>query len=268
MPIYTILGGTGSTGSAVIRSIIASPPADLTLRIFVRSKSKLLNILPELSARPDTKITEAEFTDQQALGQCLSDSDAIFSCIATNDSAPDLSIALDTAAAIISALQDVKKKAQGKYVKPVILMLSSASVSKTLDGSPPAPVKAILDRALWFLYEDLRKAESLYRDCRQDDAELLDVIFIQAPGIMPGTVPTGHEISTKMGTGVVSFADLGAGMIETAVRREELEWREVSVLATGKVDVDWGPNIKHLLTGLVAYCSPGIWRLGRGWGLW
>lgn len=268
MQTYTILGGTGSTGSAVIRNLIASPPPNLSLRIFVRSKSKLLNLLPDLSTRSDTTIIEGSFTDQHTLAKCLSGSNAIFSCIATNDSAPGTSIAYDTAAAIIAALKAVRDAKEQKYIKPVVLMLSSASVNELLEGRPPKVVKALIDRALWYIYEDLRRAESLYRGCRENDVELLDAIFVQPPGIMPGTVATGHKISTERGGGLVSFADVGAGMVEMVGRRGELEWRGVSVLATGVVETDWGPNIRVLVTGMVSYCSPGIWNVGRRWGMW
>lgn len=85
---------------------------------------------------------------------------------------------------------------------------------------------------------------------------------------MPGTVATGHRLSTEEGSGVVSFADVAGGMLEMAQKREELKWKGVSVLATGDVVTDWGPNMKYLLAGMVAYCSPMLWRLGRRWGRW
>lgn len=85
---------------------------------------------------------------------------------------------------------------------------------------------------------------------------------------MPGTVATGHRLSTEEGGGVVSFADVAAGMVEMAEKRGEWKWKGVSVLATGEVAVDWGPNSKVLMPGMIAYCSPMLWRLGRRWGLW
>ncbi|CAG8951846.1 hypothetical protein HYFRA_00005650 [Hymenoscyphus fraxineus] len=235
MPIYTILGGTGSTGSAVIRALLASPKPDLSIRIFVRSKSKLLNLLPELSTHPNTTITEGSLNSQSDLSKCLSGSDAIFSCIATNDSAPETTIAVDTAASIISALRLIRSTSGETYKSPLVLVLTSASVNDSLQDKPPQPVKALLERALWYLYEDLRKAQALYLSLREDDPGLLDAIFVQPPAIMPGTVPTGHEISTVRGGSVVSFADVGAGMVEMAGKRGELKWKGSFVAGYGCV---------------------------------
>lgn len=39
MPIYTLLGATGSTGTAIVRNLLNNPPQDLKLNISVRSKS-------------------------------------------------------------------------------------------------------------------------------------------------------------------------------------------------------------------------------------
>lgn len=137
MVVYTVLGGTGSTGSAIIRNLAGSPHSDCMYRIFVRSKPKTLALLPDLDTLSDMEIIDGSLTDQATLVTCLSESSAIFSCIATNDSAPDTSIALDTAVAIIAALKHVKDVKGKDYVKPVGLMLSSASLDNSLDDKPP-----------------------------------------------------------------------------------------------------------------------------------
>ena len=48
MPTYTLLGATGSTGSAILRCLLSQPPRDLTLKVLVRTKSKLLTLFPGL----------------------------------------------------------------------------------------------------------------------------------------------------------------------------------------------------------------------------
>lgn len=138
-----------------------------------------------------------------------------------------------------------------------------------LKGRPtPAIVDVILYRALHYLYTDLHNAEELYRQTHISDPELLDVIFVQPPGIVPGEVATGHELSTTKHGDMVSFADVGEGMIEMVERREELRWRGVCIYATGEVGMDWSDNMKAMVTGLVAYFAPWIWRIGRNWNFW
>lgn len=251
--------------------MIENPPVDLTLRIFVRSRAKLLGLLPILQSRTDVEIIEGKLTDREALMQCLNNSAAIFSCIATNQSEPGTSIATDTAAAIIDALHRARERTSASvssWEKPLVVILSSASVGEGYSGHPPAPIYYIVQRALHYLYEDLRQTQQLYRDLGDRDPALLDFIFVQPPGIMPGEVPTGYKFSTDYAGGVVSFADLGAGMVELAERRNDFLGRGVSVIATGEVKQDWRDNLKALVVGLLAYFLPWVWQAGKKLSLW
>lgn len=147
-------------------------------------------------------------------------------------------------------------------------MLSSASLGEEMAGHPPAPIFYLVKKALYYIYEDLRKAEALYHKTQAVSPDLLDVIFVRAPVIMPGDTPTGHELSTEYGGGVVSFADLGQGMVEMVGKREDLRWKGVSVISTGNITQDWNNNVKVLVPGLLAYFLPWIWSIGRKLALW
>ncbi len=143
-------------------------------------------------------------------------------------------------------------------------MLSTGSINPVFAPYfAPKPIKVLLDTALHYNYSDLRRAESLYRDCLADDPDLLSVLFVQPPATMPGLVPTGYELSTRRMSRLLSFADLGAGMVELGNRcvGEGGEWEPgsgISVVATGKVAADWGPNTRFLGNGLVAYLLPWV----------
>jgi hypothetical protein len=82
-------------------------------------------------------------------------------------------------------------------------MLSSASLGEEVTGHPPAPIFYLVKRALFYIYKDLRRAEALYRQTQAVSPDLLDVIFVRAPVIMPGDSPMGHELSTEYGGGEV-----------------------------------------------------------------
>lgn len=273
MAIHTILGGTGSTGSAVIRALLKNQKDqdrnEDEIRIFVRSKAKLLALLPQLESTAHVTIVEGALSSQAALSAALRKTTCIYSCIAANHSEPGMSIALDTAASIISALKTLRAATPptDQYRRPTVLVLSSASLNANFPHPP-----AVITTALHYLYADLRRAEALYSDCGENDPGLLEAIFAHPPATMPGTEPTGHALSTDGGNltsmAVVSFADLGAGMVEMAARREELAWKGVMVRATGQVVADWRPNIRYLAMGLFAYYLPSIWGLGRKWSLW
>jgi putative NADH-flavin reductase len=268
MPTYTVLGGTGSTGCAVIRALIEDCIADLNLRIYVRSQKKRLSLTPSLASKPKITIIEGSFSDQETMKKCLQGSDAIFSCIATNNSEPNMDLSVKTAACIISCLQEIQSTNKSEYTTPIVVMLSSASVNTVLASRPKGLFEKIVKAALRHLYSDLEQAEKLYRDTLDNDPGLLTPIFAQPPAIMPGETATGYVLSVAETGDVVSFADLGVAMVEMVERKEEFAGKEVMIVATGEVKQDWGPNFRFLLFGSLTSLFPGIWKIGRQWSWW
>jgi putative NADH-flavin reductase len=258
MPTYAILGATGGTGSAVLRHLATRSVSSLTLNLFVRSKKKLSSIHPSVLDNSNIVIFEGGINDSAVLTRCLHDASIIFSCIATNESVPGQSIALDTAKAIVSALQHLQQADPQDYRPPTVVMLSAGALNPQFSKDIPVFFKYLLDTALSYAYDDLRRAEAFYKSLAQDG--LLNVIIAQPPAIMAGDVPTGHGLSTTRATRVVSYADLGLGMIEMAERGDEFVGKCVTVNATGKVKENWGPNLRTLVKGLLI---PGAWRAGR-----
>ena len=185
MPTYAILGATGSAGTACTRTLIGNPPTGLSLKIYVRSKKKLLALLPALNEDTRVVIVEGALSDQEALATCIKGADAIFSCIASKWSEPDMDIAAVTAAHVNSCLQHIRKSGEASsYIAPVLVMLSSASVNKVLSKQPHSIFIKFVKTALAYLYDDLRQAEKLYLDVLASDPGLLKPIFLQPGGIM------------------------------------------------------------------------------------
>lgn len=266
MPIYCVLGGTGSSGSAVVRALLANPPQDLTLRVYARSQKKLLGIFPDLAAKAE--IVDGSLSDSAIAKRCFQDVDYIISCVASNYSEPGTTIAVDTAASIISTLQTLRAENPKTYHAPTVVSISSASMNGNLQPKTPAFAKKLLWSALHYIYTDVQAHEELYQTTLAADPDLLYPIFAQPPMIVPGDIPTGHGLSTTDQGQMLYFADLGVAMVELAGKNQEYSGKGVSIVATGKVVPEYKQNVKHLLYGACTYLFPGVWRVGRNWGWW
>jgi hypothetical protein len=261
MPTHALLGATGATGSAVLRCYLESPPKDLSLNIFVRSKSKLLKAFPDLESTSSLRITivEAPLTDTQALQSCLRGAEVIHSCIATNDAKPGNRVAQDIAQAVLTALAGLKADQRSDYIKPTTIIIRTALLNPDFGGHMPALVHRWLWFVLYHVYSDLEKATKIYEDSA---AGLMEYIFVDAPALFDseGTERTGHRLFVAGNTGAVSagvnYADLGAAFLELAERKEEFAGKRVGVSATGAVREQWGVLFGYQMVGLK----------GRLWG--
>ncbi|KAK5109282.1 hypothetical protein LTR62_007156 [Meristemomyces frigidus] len=253
MPVHAILGATGSTGSAVLRCLLASEIPDLTINILVRSKSKLLAAFPQLANAPAAAVNifEGPVSNEDALTACVQNASVIYLCVATNNSAHKVDIAFSTAARLITALGQLRKARGLEYKPPVVLFNRSLSLSTEVKLPIPGFMKNFLMWGLGVIYEDLERASLLYSLAEKD--ELLACITADGPMLMDaeGTEATGYEL-LRHGTSswYLSYADLGTALVELGQRRQEFEGRAVGVSATGKVRTTWGSSIWIMLLGL------------------
>lgn len=264
MPTYALLGATGSTGSAILRSLLSQPPEHLTLHVFVRSRSKLLKAFPDLESTTSFKVNIIEGTpsDPLAVQQCLQDVDVVMACIGTNHSTPGTSLMHDTAAAIVDALTIHRKSRGAAYKPPTVLQLRSASLNPALKAHQPWLAQQVAPFCFHHVYQDLERACKLYTAAAAAAAEspaLLHYVFLDPPAIHDpdGTTPTGYRlVLDEKQEQALSYADLGAAFCEVARRREEFAGKAVGISATGRVNLTVGTLMGYMATGLK----------GRVWG--
>lgn len=255
MVTSALLGATGSTGSAIIRSLLAHPPADLTLKILVRSPSKLSALFPDLAATSAFRVEILEGTpdgDAAALRRCLAGADVIFGCIGSNLSTPGITLVEDTAKAIIAALQVLRDESSSSssYHPPAVIQLRSATLNPAMGGWLEHLAASF---AFHHVYADLARACGRFVEQAQGATPLLRYIFLDPPAIHDpeGTTPTGHKlIATGKQSKSLMYADLGAAFCEAAARREELANQEFGVTATGKVNETWPILRGYMVTGI------------------
>ncbi|KAL6705075.1 hypothetical protein ACN47E_007334 [Coniothyrium glycines] len=251
MSKYAILGATGNCGLSILQLLSKSP--DAHINVLVRSRQKLETSFPSLSSQTNITVFEGSISDINTLSACLTGTRAAFLTVAVTENAPDTSIALDTAKAVVSALQDAKSKGNAK--PPKLVVLSSASVDKKFWRNVPAFVHNIMWNANAYIYSDLVRAEEYLR--RQED--WVDSVFA-CPGGMTHDVQKGHELSTENQQTFLGWLDLAAGMIEMAEDADG-KWngQRVSVVlkAGQKARFErWAPLI--LSKGLLSYYVPWL----------
>jgi hypothetical protein len=263
MPTYALLGATGSTGSAILRHLIAHPPSSLHLNIFVRSKSKLLVLFPTFETSPPFPLTITEgtpsTTSPAATRAALLSADVILACIGSNYSTPGITLIADTARAIIAALQFHRETQGSKYKVPTIVQLRSASLNPALKAQVPWLGRHLVSFLFGHVYADLTVACGLFESSPEG---LLQYIYVDPPAIHdPEGIagPTGHKLLVEEGERQkpdISYADLGVAFCEIAERRGELRGRAVGVTATGEVRKTVGVLLGYAMVGL----------RGRVWG--
>lgn len=247
MPTHALLGATGATGSAILRCLLDSPPKDLNLNIYVRSKPKLLKAFPGLESTSTIKIKifEAPMTDTKTLQECFRGADVIHMCIAANDSKPGCSIAQDSAVAVVRALRELQASQRDDYTKPTVLILRASPLNSGIDEHMPALVFRWLWFVLYHCYSDHEKASKIYETAFLANPDLMDYIFVDPPALFDAEGPkrTGHRLFLAGDKGErsvgVNYADLGGAFVEIAERKEQLIGKGVGVTATGGVRQEW-----------------------------
>lgn len=257
MPTHALLGATGGTGSAVLHALLAAPPPNLTLKIFVRSKSRLLLAYPNLESTTSISISifEAPITDISALRSCLSGAEVAHMCIATNEVKYGTHIAQDMAGAIISSLSQLREEQGSEFTKPTLLIIRSASLNPVYALHAGRVIHHLIMLTLHFVYNDLDKAASIYATTAAQERELFDYIFVDPPAIhdAASTHCTGHELmvdGSRPLSASLNYADLGAAFVELAQEKEHYLGKGVAVSATGAVREQWSVLLGYNWQGL------------------
>ncbi|KAG8527117.1 uncharacterized protein KY384_008546 [Bacidia gigantensis] len=252
MPSYAILGATGQTGQSLLNILSKLP--DRQIHAYVRSKSKLERMSPDVCALPRVKIYEGDLNDSELIADCISGTQAVFLTAAQSDNMPGCRVACDSARILVTALGQLRFKDPTARL-PRLVMLSSGTIDEHLSRDMPRFAHWMLFTAYSSVYKDLIEAEQYLRD-RQD---WISTTFIKPAGLVHDA-QKGHQLSTEKQQSFLSFLDLAAGMIEVA-DAEGNQWdkKNVSVLPTGKnVKVEYMAPV-YLAKGLLCHFLPSLY---------
>ncbi|KAJ4329617.1 hypothetical protein N0V95_010177, partial [Ascochyta clinopodiicola] len=161
MSAYAILGATGQTGGSILRLLGESP--NNKINVLVRSRSKLEKSYPPLSSNPNIQVFEGNISAIPTLAQCLRGTKAAFLTVAVTENIPGCSIALDTARAVVAALQTLKAE-DPAFKPPRLVVLSSASLDDKFWTTAPGFVHTVMYAANAHIYDDLARAEAYLRE--------------------------------------------------------------------------------------------------------
>ena len=263
MPTYAILGATGSTGQALLRHLLSSSSSEIQVNAYARSSKKLEKLYPDIVRKPNVKVFEGNLDNVSLLASCLAGVTTAFVVLGANVSYPGMRIVQEAAHSVVAALCHLRS--QDRFTSPRILFLTSAGINEHMHDRSSAVFVWLLHKALSYSYEDLSLAQSYLKLHKS----WLKVVFIQ-PGALSNDVASGYSLSTERGTqGFLSYADLAAGMVEIAGRKDEkslddgeFDWREVMIVPTSdKVKFNMEAP-RNLVRGLVAHFVPSAY-----WGL-
>ena len=255
MPKYVLLGATGATGSAVLRSILKDPPQNLQLDIIVRSAQRLRKRFPDLQTESKgIRVLEGQCTDPALLRKCCDGATTIFACVGANESKPGMSLVYDTANAMVIALQCIEGELGDAYQAPTVVQLRTASLNYEMSRRSPAWVTTFVKWGMYHLYLDISRACSLYESFAAPKLleeqspslvrkPLLKYIYADPPTVhdADGIECTGYKlIVDEEYPPAISYADLGAAMYELGRRQEGFSNQALGVVATERPRETWG----------------------------
>ncbi|KAI9712537.1 MAG: hypothetical protein M1812_006846 [Candelaria pacifica] len=260
MPSYAILGATGATGSNILKTLLLQSPGT-QINVYVRSRTKLLRLFPDLKSNDNVKIFEGQIDDIKLLSACLANVTAVFACVATNENIPGIRLAQDTAQMIVAAIISTLVQNPKTHV-PHIIFLSSASLSHDIKSDTPTPVRYLVHTAFSYTYADLAFAEKYLAL----HSAWLPVTYIRPGGLVEDKA-TGHTVSSEMQQGAfISYADLASGMVEVA-QSGAYAGKELSINPVGKgARFEW-TNTHRIPRGLLWHFAPWLYRLSHSVGL-
>lgn len=231
-----LLGVTGHTGQVVLRILLAEQQNHHTLKIYARSREKLLQMFPSLADNKRVELYIGSIHDQSLVDSLLSGVDTIISTVGSDGMAP-VFINREAAHAIVSSLNRMKKEGDASTeedrtaVQPLprrVIWLSSSTKNARFAAARLAFVHWLIQTAFKVGYEDLQGAQ----DTLMARPDLCSVLWVQ-PGVLVDEAATGCEISVESVRLAASYEDLGRGFVELATNPSYADLREVGVSSKG-----------------------------------
>lgn len=107
MAKYAVLGSTGNCGTALIQNLLQSTQQN-TLHAYCRNESKLRRLVPEVIDNKNVRIFAGSIHDVDLMKECVRDTKAVFIVVTTNDNIPGCRLSLDSASAVVQAIQELR----------------------------------------------------------------------------------------------------------------------------------------------------------------
>lgn len=253
-----LLGATGRTGREVLSGLLKRDIGHL--KIYVRSKQKLLNLFPQLVSDSRVEICEGEVTNQATMQACLAGAKIIINTIGGYSFFPDGSLQR-AAESIVMALQGLREGARNsgaQWERPRMLLLSSSSRNARFAAARPRLVHWLIETAFQNGYNDLKLAHKAVLA----DPSLVSVLFVQ-PGVLIEEEATGSYISTEEVKLACSYSDLGAAFVDLALERSYDQLGEVGVSSElGNRAARYAPvMLRKIAAGFFAVYVPGALQI-------
>lgn len=261
LPTLALLGATGRTGREVLTGLLRRDDI-ARLKIYVRSRQKLINLFPQLPSDGRVEICVGEVTNQETMQDCLAGAHVIINTIGGYSFFPDGSLQR-AAESIVMALRGLRERRMmegggGSWERPRMLLLSSSSRSERFAAARPKLVHWLIETAFQNGYDDLKLAHKAVLS----DPELVSVLFVQ-PGVLIEEDATGSYISTEEVKLACSYEDLGAAFVDLALERSYDGLREVGVSSElGNRALRYAPiMLRKIAAGFFAVYVPGALQI-------
>ena len=266
LPTLALLGATGKTGREVLKVLLQRKHDFQQLRIYVRSKEKLLKLFPQLMADDRrVKIHEDQVTDQNTMQACLAGARVIIYTIGGYSYFPDDSLRT-SAESMVTALRELRARntlassggggggCDAEWERPRVIFLSSSTLNTRFAAARPRVVDWLIQTAFQNGYNDLKRAVAAVRT----DPSLLSVLFVQ-PAVLVEEASTGSYVSVEDVKLACSYEDLGAGFVELALNRGYDGLHEIGCSsALGNRAHRYFPiMLRKLAAGFFAFYVPG-----------
>jgi hypothetical protein len=201
---YAVLGATGQTGSEIVRALL---PTEAHLNIYARSLTRLQSQFPSIQSAPNVTIFIGDLSDTELLTSCLSNADVVLSTVAQNRNEPGLSVAQQTALAIIQALEP--RRLNPKDLPTVVFLSSGAVMPDKNAERNDTFAQRLVHWCIYWVYTDLEKSFELFKA-----NPWLSVTIAAASALVHGTEHEVELVDDKEAASLlITYTDLAKGMI-------------------------------------------------------
>lgn len=257
---FAFLGATGNTGRLILSNLLTATNPEDKFSIYVRSRTKLENLIPSISLDKRVVIFEGSIKDENLIKDCLSGAQTIFCTLGENENIPNITVLQDSAQAILTALSSLRLEARtpSEWKAPRLLFLSSATWNPRFAADRPALIHWMISNAFARPYSDLVKAQETLKK----NPDLVDLLLVQ-PNALVKEPATGCVISTEFAYTAVSYEDLAEGFVRLATMPQYSNIAAVGVSsARAKNPVLYVPFVfGKVIRGLLFQFVPGYWQL-------